>query len=74
MPARDSGSGPGAQDYRTFRGKVLLDETIASVETVAVPDPNAGRKVDQHLALTRRLSHDRGRVRCRPEAELRRCW
>lgn len=51
MPARDSGSGPGAQDYRTFRGKVLLDETIASVETVAVPDPIAGRKVDQHLAL-----------------------
>ena len=39
------------QDYRTLPAGVSLEETIASVEPDAVPDPDAGRNVDQHRAL-----------------------
>ena len=39
------------QDYRTLPPGVSLDETIASVEPDAAPDPDAGRNVDQHRAL-----------------------
>ena len=39
------------RDYRTLPPGVSLDETIASVEPDAAPDPDAGRNVDQHRAL-----------------------
>jgi hypothetical protein len=39
------------QDYRTLPPAVSLDETIASVEPDAAPDPDGGRNVDQHRAL-----------------------
>lgn len=39
------------RDYRTLPPAVSLDETIASVDPDAAPDPNAGRNVDQHQAL-----------------------
>ncbi len=39
------------QDYRTLPPGVSLDETIESVEPDSDPDPDAGRNVDQHLAL-----------------------
>ena len=38
-------------DYRTLPQGVRLDETIASVDADPVPDPAAGRNVDQHRAL-----------------------
>jgi len=38
-------------DFRTLPPVVRLDETIASVEADSVPDPAAGRNVDQHRAL-----------------------
>jgi hypothetical protein len=38
-------------DSRTLPPVVRLDETIASVEADSVPDPAAGRNVDQHRAL-----------------------
>ncbi len=39
------------QDYRTLPLAVSLDETIASVEPDAAPDPDANRNLDQHRAL-----------------------
>jgi hypothetical protein len=36
---------------RTLPPVVRLDETIASVDVDSVPDPAAGRNVDQHRAL-----------------------
>jgi len=39
------------QDYRTLPPGVRLVETIASVDPGPVPDPDAGRNVDQHRAL-----------------------
>jgi hypothetical protein len=39
------------QDYRTLPPPVSLDETIASVEPNAAPDPDAGRNLDHHRAL-----------------------
>jgi hypothetical protein len=46
---------PGRQEsvpaYRTLPAGVRLDETIASVDSDPVPDPAAGRNVDQHRAL-----------------------
>ena len=39
------------QDYRSLRPPVRLDEPIASVDPGPVPDPEAGRNVDQHRAL-----------------------
>ena len=38
-------------DYRTLPPGVRLDETIASTDADPVPDPAAGRNVDQHQAL-----------------------
>ena len=35
----------------TFGLHTRLDETIATVEAETVPDPRAGRNVDQHRAL-----------------------
>jgi hypothetical protein len=46
---------PGSEklvpDYRTLPPGVRLDETIASVDADSVPDPAAGRNIDQHRAL-----------------------
>ena len=45
---------PGSEklaDYRTLPPGMRLDETIASVDADSVPDPAAGRNVDQHRAL-----------------------
>ena len=39
------------RDFRRLPPGVRLDETIASVEANPVPDPEAGRNVDQHRAL-----------------------
>ena len=39
------------KDYSNLPPSVRLDETIASVDTEPVPDPQAGRNVDQHRAL-----------------------
>jgi hypothetical protein len=41
----------GEQDYRTLPPAVSLDETIATVDPDAAPDPDAGRNVDHHQAL-----------------------
>ena len=38
-------------DYRRLPPRVQLDDTIASVDAEPVPDPAAGRNVDQHRAL-----------------------
>jgi hypothetical protein len=40
-----------AKDYRSLPADVSLDQTVTSVDTDAVPDPHAGRNVDQHAAL-----------------------
>ncbi|HET8717884.1 MAG TPA: hypothetical protein VFM50_09040 [Nocardioidaceae bacterium] len=45
---------PGAStepEYRTLPEPVRLHETIASVDADPVPDPAAGRNLDQHRAL-----------------------
>ena len=45
---------PGSEpvpDYRSLPPGVRLDETIVSVDADSVPDPAAGRNVDQHRAL-----------------------
>jgi hypothetical protein len=39
------------QDYRSLPPRVSLDDTIASVDTDAPPDPGLGRNLDQHRAL-----------------------
>jgi hypothetical protein len=39
------------QEYRTLPPAVSLDETIASVQPDAAPDPDGGRNLDQHRAL-----------------------
>jgi len=52
MSAEDlPGKAKPEQDYRSLPPGVRLDETIASVESDAVPDPQAGRNADQHRAL-----------------------
>jgi len=38
-------------DYTRLPEAVSLDQTIGSVDAEALPDPHAGRNVDQHLAL-----------------------
>jgi hypothetical protein len=38
-------------DFRSLPPLVRLEETIASVDADSVPDPAAGRNVDQHRAL-----------------------
>jgi hypothetical protein len=38
-------------DFRAPPPLVRLEETIASVDADSVPDPAAGRNVDQHRAL-----------------------
>lgn len=47
---RPSGVKP-KQDYRSLPPKLRLEDTIASVQPDPVPDPEAGRNVDQHRAL-----------------------
>jgi len=47
----DHGSEKLVPDYRTLPPGVRLDETIATVDADSVPDPAAGRNVDQHRAL-----------------------
>jgi hypothetical protein len=39
-----------AKDYRQLPPAVRPDETIATVDVDPVPDPEAGRNVDQHLS------------------------
>ncbi|QNN53770.1 heme biosynthesis protein HemY [Nocardioides mesophilus] len=41
---------PG-RDYRRLPPDLRLDDTIATVDPDPVPDPDAGRNVDQHRAL-----------------------
>jgi len=50
-PDDRSGTAKPEPDYRTLPPSVRLDETIASVDMDPVPDPAAGRNVDQHRAL-----------------------
>ncbi|GAA5117104.1 hypothetical protein GCM10023339_27130 [Alloalcanivorax gelatiniphagus] len=38
-------------DYSVLPARVRLDETITSLDAAPLPDPHAGRNVDQHLAL-----------------------
>ncbi|MDN4162178.1 hypothetical protein [Nocardioides abyssi] len=38
-------------DYTTLPPEVTLEETVRSVDADPVPDPHAGRNVDQHAAL-----------------------
>lgn len=45
------GESKSKQDYRSLPPEVRLEDTIASVEADPVPDPEAGRNVDQHRAL-----------------------
>jgi hypothetical protein len=40
-----------AKGYRTLPADVSLDDTVTSLDAAAVPDPHAGRNVDQHAAL-----------------------
>ena len=41
-----------APDYSTLpSSRVDLDDTVASVDADPVPDPAAGRNLDQHRAL-----------------------
>ncbi|GAA0980789.1 hypothetical protein ENKNEFLB_03925 [Nocardioides aquaticus] len=53
MPTDDDrpGGAKATSDYRSLPRDVRLDETIATVEAETVPDPRAGRNVDQHRAL-----------------------
>ena len=53
MEARDDrpGSAKPEPDYRSLPPDVELDETIVSVDADPVPDPAAGRNVEQHRAL-----------------------
>ncbi len=39
------------QDYSSLPPSPKLDETIGSVHAGPVPDPDAGRDLDQHRAL-----------------------
>ncbi len=39
------------KDFNNLPPSVRLDETITSVDPEPVPDPQAGRNVDQHQAL-----------------------
>jgi hypothetical protein len=50
MTADDRPTEP-RQDHRRLPPPVRLEETIASVEPDAAPDPEAGRNMDQHRAL-----------------------
>jgi hypothetical protein len=47
---RTDGVNP-AKDYRRLPPAMRLDETIETVDADPVPDPEAGRNVDQHRAL-----------------------
>ncbi|HSU02126.1 MAG TPA: hypothetical protein VLK03_06215 [Nocardioides sp.] len=40
-----------AKDYSSLPPSVSLDDTIESTDPDPVPDPHAGRNVDQHRAL-----------------------
>jgi hypothetical protein len=39
------------KDYSSLPSTVGPDETVTSVDAEPVPDPQAGRNVDQHRAL-----------------------
>ncbi|NPC97703.1 hypothetical protein [Nocardioides sp. zg-DK7169] len=47
---RPSGA-EATKDYSSLPPNVRLDATIASVDAEPVPDPQAGRNVDQRRAL-----------------------
>jgi hypothetical protein len=47
---RPGGEKP-ARDYRSLPPQVRLEDTIESVEADPVPEPEAGRNLDQHRAL-----------------------
>jgi hypothetical protein len=40
-----------APDYAVLPRTVRLDETRTGLDAAPLPDPHAGRNVDQHLAL-----------------------
>ena len=48
---RDPGSVKPEPNYQHLLPAVPLDETIESVDVDPVPDPAAGRNIDQHRAL-----------------------
>ena len=50
-PDDHPGSEEPGPDYRALPPGVRLDETITSIDADPVPDPAAGRNVDQHRAL-----------------------
>ena len=50
-PDDREGTAPPEADYRTLPAGVRLDETVTTVDANPVPDPAAGRNVDQHRAL-----------------------
>lgn len=51
MESSDARSGSAKAGYGSLPPGVRLEETIASVDADPVPDPAAGRNVDQHRAL-----------------------
>jgi hypothetical protein len=42
---------PSERDYKTLPPPVQLDDTVATIDADPVPDPTAGRNVEQHAAL-----------------------
>jgi hypothetical protein len=50
-PDDRSRSSKGDQTYRRLPPEVKLEDTIATVDADPVPDPDAGRSLEQHRAL-----------------------
>jgi hypothetical protein len=51
MGAPEKPESAGERDYKTLPSPVQLDDTLATVDADPVPDPTAGRNVEQHAAL-----------------------
>ncbi|HWI43752.1 MAG TPA: hypothetical protein VNS81_09025 [Nocardioides sp.] len=51
MDAQRTGRVQPEHDYRTLPVTTPLDQTIATVDADPLPDPHAGRNVDQDDAL-----------------------
>jgi hypothetical protein len=39
------------RDFKTLPRQVQLDDAVATVDADPVPDPTAGRNIEQHAAL-----------------------
>ena len=54
---RSMGAGENPQDqqserdFKTLPRQVQLDDAVATVDADPVPDPTAGRNIEQHAAL-----------------------